>query len=162
MLALPTEAAVEEKTNICTDWRRPTCHWKLQIIQESLDSGIKTHNKLHRPRRENLEWKWEWEISNGKAGISNGNGNGKSRMVMGKSRMEMEKSRMGRGQSRMGMGNLEWEGENFEWEGEWEISNGNGKSRNGGCHYVNDIIMEQSSELRPWTWATVTRCPISV
>jgi len=73
MLALPMEATVEEKTNICTDRRR----WRLQIIQESLDQGIETHNTQQTPRREYLER----------------------------------------------------EGENLEWEG------------------VNDIILEQSSEL---------------
>ena len=39
---LPTEATIVEKTNTCTDRRHSTYHLRPQIIEENLDSFVKT------------------------------------------------------------------------------------------------------------------------
>ena len=51
MLPLLTKATTNEKMNICMDWCCPTYHWSPQIIQENVDSCIKTHHTLHRWQR---------------------------------------------------------------------------------------------------------------
>ena len=48
----------------CTERRRPTHHWRLQTVQENLDSRIKAHRNQHRRRR------GDNEISNRKGPLS--------------------------------------------------------------------------------------------
>ena len=44
MLPLQKEATIEKKTNTCKVQHHPTYHWRLQIIQDNLESCIKMHH----------------------------------------------------------------------------------------------------------------------
>jgi len=61
MQPLPTEATIQEKTNTCTDQRRPTYHLRSQIIQDNVNSCINIHQ--HRRRR------GDKKISNGQGSL---------------------------------------------------------------------------------------------
>ena len=58
MLPLPTEATAEDKTNTGKDQCQP-----MQIIQQHLDSCIKTHHNQHRQQR------GDWKILNVKGSL---------------------------------------------------------------------------------------------
>ena len=61
------EATNEEKRSICTDQHHATYHWKPQVVQENLDSCIKTHHDQHR------WWKGDMKISNQKVPLGHWN-----------------------------------------------------------------------------------------
>ena len=55
VLPLLIGATIEEKTNARVDWRHLTYQWRPQIVQEKLDSRIKTRHNQHR------KWRADWK-----------------------------------------------------------------------------------------------------